>query len=277
MPQASGRASSKSPTPGGQVVRLILQVCSPSCAINSIFAIIRTTGAIGRLWTDAMADVRTQVADLPALARDAERAEIEEILVRDRACFLVGESGSGKSALAKQIAETRYGRCAWFADAAPDYDNDAAFERGIDITHPFPEIVCTSPKPCLIVFDSIERYSARARRLTQRFMQAVLADEGSRHVHVLVTNQFEPAEKIIRRFIEAGLPPALHKAKALGLPAADDIRNLVAPIGELQWLSLRPELRPLAHESENSRLGGGGGAQRSSHQPRIQLWGHTSY
>jgi hypothetical protein len=79
---------------------------------------------------DAMADVRTQVADLPPLARDTERAEIEEILDRDRACFLVGESGSGKSALAKQIAETRYGRCVWFADAALDYDNEAAFERG---------------------------------------------------------------------------------------------------------------------------------------------------
>jgi hypothetical protein len=194
---------------------------------------------------DAMADVRTQVADLPPLARDTERAEIEEILDRDRACFLVGESGSGKSALAKQIAETRYGRCVWFADSALDYDNEAAFERGIDITHPFPEIVSTSPKPCLIVFDSIERYSARARRLAHRFMQAVLADDSPGHVHVLVTGQFEPAEKIIRRFIEAGLPPALHKAKALGLPTPDDIWNLVAPIDELQWLSLRPELRPL--------------------------------
>jgi hypothetical protein len=201
--------------------------------------------ALHRSSQDAMADVRTQVADLPPLARDTERAEIEDILDRDRACFLVGESGSGKSALAKQIAETRYGRCVWFADAALDHDNEAAFERGIDITHPFPEIVGTSPKPCLIVFDSIERYSARARRLTHRFMQVVLADDSPKHVHVLVTGQFEPAEKIIRRFIEAGLPPALHKAKALGLPTPDDIWNLVAPIDELQWLSLRPELRPL--------------------------------
>ena len=107
--------------------------------------------ALHRSSQDAMADVRTQVADLPPLARDTERAEIEEILDRDRACFLVGESGSGKSALAKKIAETRYGRCVWFADAALDYDNEAAFERGIDITHPFPEIVGTSPKPCLFV------------------------------------------------------------------------------------------------------------------------------
>jgi hypothetical protein len=87
---------------------------------------------------NAMADVRTQVADLPPLARDTERSEIQEILDRDRACLLVGESGSGKSALAKQIAGTRYGRCVWFADAALDYDTEAAFERGINITHRFP-------------------------------------------------------------------------------------------------------------------------------------------
>ena len=201
--------------------------------------------ALDRSSQDAMADVRTQVADLAPLARDDERAEVQQMLDRDRACFLVGESGSGKSALAKQIATTRYSRCVWFADVALDYDTEVAFERGIGIAHSFPQIVGASPDSCLIVFDSIERYSPRARRLAQRIMQAVLTDDGPRHVHVLVTSPYDPAEKIIRRFIEAGLPPALHKAKALNVPSPDDIWELVAPIGELQRLSLRPELRPL--------------------------------
>ena len=33
--------------------------------------------------------------------------------------------------------------------------------------------------------------------------------------------------------------------RQLDLPSADDVQSLVAPISELQWASLRPELRPL--------------------------------
>jgi hypothetical protein len=65
---------------------------------------------------EAMADIRTQIAGLPPLPRETERAKVQDCLDRDGACFLVGESGSGKSALAKQIAEARYGRCVWFAE-----------------------------------------------------------------------------------------------------------------------------------------------------------------
>lgn len=92
---------------------------------------------------------------------------------------------------------------------------------------------------------SIERYSPRARRLVHRGMQALLAKEGLTHVHLLVTGQIEPAPKLIRSFIEAGLPATLHSATSLDLPSDDEVQGLVAPIAELQWASLRPELRPL--------------------------------
>jgi hypothetical protein len=194
---------------------------------------------------ELMADVRSQIAGLAPLPRNEARAKVLDCLNRDRACFLVGESGSGKSALAKQIGEADYGRCVWLAETTTDCDTEAAFERDIGIAHPLCETLSASPEPCLIVFDSFERYSPRAQRLALRRMQALLAEDGPKHIHLLVTSQIEPASKLIRSFIEAGLPAALYQTTPLGLPSTDDVQSLVAPISELQWALLRPELRPL--------------------------------
>ncbi len=201
--------------------------------------------ALDRSSQEAMADIRNQISSLAPLPRDDARAKVLDCLNRDRACFLVGESGSGKSALAKQIGEADYGRCVWFSETAIDCDTEAAFEREIGIAHPLCEILSASAGKCLVIFDSIERYSARAKRLTLRWMQALLADNGPKHVHLIATAQIEPAPKLVRSFIEVGLPPALHRTTPLDLPSVDDVQGLVAPIAELQWASLRPELRPL--------------------------------
>ena len=194
---------------------------------------------------ELMADIRSQISGLAPLPRDKARAKVLDCLNRDRACFLVGESGTGKSALAKQVGEAAYGRCVWLAETTVDCDTEAAFEREIGVTHPLCEILTASPEPCLIVFDSFERYSPRAQRLSHRWMQMLLGGEDTEHIHVLITSQIEPAPKLVRGFIEAGLPPALHRTTQLTLPSADDVQSLVAPISELQWASLRPELRGL--------------------------------
>jgi hypothetical protein len=183
---------------------------------------------------ELMADIRSHISSLAPLPRDEARAKVLDCLNRDHACFLVGESGSGKSALAKQIGEIAYGRCVWLADITVDCDAEAAFERDIGITHPLCEILTASPEPCLIVFDSFERYSPRAQRLVHRWMQTLLAEIGPKHVHLLLTSQIQPAPKLIRSFIEAGLPAALHRTTPLDLPSADDVQSLVAPISELQ-------------------------------------------
>jgi hypothetical protein len=194
---------------------------------------------------ELMADIRSQISSLAPLPRNEARAKVLDCLNRDHACFLVGESGSGKSALAKQIGEAAYGRCVWLVDIMVDCDTEAAFERDIGIAHPLSEVLAASPEPSLIVFDSFERYSPRAQRLVHRWIQALLAENGPQHVHLLLTSQIEPASKLIRSFIEAGLPAALRRTTPLNLPSADDVQSLVAPISELQWASLRPELRPL--------------------------------
>jgi hypothetical protein len=194
---------------------------------------------------ELMGDVRTQIAGLQPLARVDERASIQNRLDQQRACLLVGESGCGKSALAKEIGQTRYRRVVWIAENTLGYDTAAEFERGINISHPFIEILSALPGPCLIVLDGIERFSPRALRLASRFLQDLLADAGPRHVHVLVTAQFEAADRLIRRFIELGVPPSLHTATPIDLPSEDDVQILVAAIAELTWASVRPELRPL--------------------------------
>jgi hypothetical protein len=191
------------------------------------------------------ADIRTRIAGLPPLARVAERATIQNCLDQQRACLLVGESGCGKSALAKEFGQARYKRVVWIAENTLDYDTAAQFERAINISHPFVEVLTALPEPCLVVFDGIERYSPQALRLAARFMQDLLADAGPQHVHVLVTAQFEAADRLIRRFVEFGVPPSLHKATPLARPSERHVQNLVASVPGLQWAALRPELRPL--------------------------------
>jgi ABC-type glutathione transport system ATPase component len=101
---------------------------------------------------DLMADVRTQIPDIPPLARASDRASIENCLNEQRACLLVGESGCGKSALAKEIARFRYPRAIWIAANTLDHDTAAQFERDLGLSHPFVEILTSLPEPCLLIF-----------------------------------------------------------------------------------------------------------------------------
>jgi hypothetical protein len=194
---------------------------------------------------DLMADIRTQIAGIPPLPRPDDRARVQDNLDRSRACLLVGESGSGKSALAKEIAESRYGRAIWIAENTLDYDTAAEFEHAIGIRHPLVEILTALPEPCLVVFDGIDRYPGRALRLACRLIQALMAEVGPQHVHVLVTAQFEAANRVIRRFVEWNVPTPLRSATPIQRPSEGDVQMLAASVPELTWASLRPELRPL--------------------------------
>jgi hypothetical protein len=205
----------------------------------------RDVEVLERLSRDLMADVRTEIAGLPPLPRVADRSTVQTCLDRDRACLLVGESGCGKSALAKEIGHARYRHVIWIAESTLDHDTAAEFERVIHIRHPLVEILTALPEPCLVVFDGIERYAPRALRLASRLMQDLLIDTGPQHVHVLVTAQFEAAERLIRRLVEAGVPTSICSPTPIDRPSQDEVQALAASIPELMWASLRPELRPL--------------------------------
>ena len=205
----------------------------------------RDAELLERLSRDLMADVRKQIAGVPPLPRTADRAKVQGRLEAGRACLLVGELGCGKSALAREIAETRYGRAIWIAENTLDYETATEFERAVGIRHPVTEILTALTEPCLVVFDGVDRYSADAVRLACRLMQELLAEAGPRHVHVLVIAQFEAADRVIRRFVELGVPLSLRSATPIERPSEDDVQTLAVSIPELGWASLRPELRPL--------------------------------
>jgi hypothetical protein len=114
--------------------------------------------ALERHSREGMADIRTEIAGLPPLARKSRRAEIQNNLDTRGACFLIGESGCGKSALAKETAQTQYRRAAWITENTLDHDTLLQSEQALGIDHPFVEILSALPDPCLLVFDAIEKY-----------------------------------------------------------------------------------------------------------------------
>ena len=226
-----------------------MRACLPSCAARSICVTIPTIGAIGKSWT-AQAAILWPIFAARFLAwlrypamKPAPRCSIASTGTAHASSSASPEAGSLRWP-SKSAGPSTAGACGlpkprWTAT------RKQGFERGIGITHPLCEILAALSEPCLIVFDSFERYSPRAQRLAHRWMQTLLAENSPKHVHLLLTSQIEPAPKLIRGFIEAALPEALHRTTALDLPSADDVQSLVAPISVLQWASLRPELRPL--------------------------------
>ncbi len=98
----------------------------------------RDAETLEHLSRDLMADIRTQITGLAPLPRVAERAKVQAHLDEHRACLLVGESGCGKSALAKEIAQSRYGRVVWIAENTLDHETAGEFERSIGMSHPSP-------------------------------------------------------------------------------------------------------------------------------------------
>ncbi len=208
----------------------------------------RDAEVLVRLSRDLMADVRTQIAGVPPLPQVADRARVQDCLDRNRACLLVGELGCGKSALAKEIAQSRYGRIVWIAENTLD-QTATELERTIGIRHSVVQILAALPEPCLVVFDGIDRYPLRALRLACHLMRHLLAEAGPQHVHVLATAQFEGADRLIRRLAELDVPPSLRSATAIDRPSENDVQTLAASIPELTWASLRPELRPLLNRA----------------------------
>ena len=119
------------------------------------------------------------------------------------------------------------------------------FEQGISIRHPLVEVLSALPDPCLVVFDSIERYPARALRLASRLIRDVRGAPGTRQIHFLFTAQFEAADRTIRWLADLRVPLSLLEATAIARPSETDVQGLIAAMPQLQWASLRPELRPL--------------------------------
>lgn len=200
--------------------------------------------ALLRRGREAMADVETHIAKLAQLPRSDDRTSIRRKLTSAGMCLLVGESGSGKSALAKEIALADYPRTIWLSANILDHESAVDFERAISLRHPLVDILRSAPTRCLVVFDGVETYSERALRMTARITTELLSSKAA-HIHLLLSLQFQSADAKLRQLAALGIPQESLQITPVGRPEPQEIQELLSPFPDLQWLALRPQLRPL--------------------------------
>ena len=115
----------------------------------------------------------------------------------------------------------------------------------MSLRHRIADTLLASAERCLVVLDAAETYSSDALALAGQLIKDLLASSEVQHVHVLITVQFEAADRVIRRLSQLGMPETTLNTKALTGPSDDELAALLAALPQLNWISLRPEIRPL--------------------------------
>jgi hypothetical protein len=205
----------------------------------------RDWSCLDRRSTEAIDDIRTEIQGLPRIARGAERDRINQRLDSFRVCMMVGESGSGKSALAKATAAERYQRVVWLTSDCLNCATPVEFERSLEIDHSILQILSASSAGCLVVFDGVEGWSERAQRLASRIIHELLRGTSFNHVHLLLTIQLEATDRVFTYLSEEGTPRSLLEPTQIHCPSESVIREILATLPELEWMTERSELRPL--------------------------------
>jgi hypothetical protein len=218
------------------------------CGIGLAFAIILTTEPIGRRFFEG------GVRQWPMLRRTSptllsfrEPTSKPQYVVGSppRGCAFWSENPGAESLLSrKEIGLTDYPCTIWLSANMLDHESPVDFERAIALRHPLVEILRLAPTRCLVVFDGVEAYTERALRMTARTTTQLLSSKAA-HVHLLISLQFESADAKMRRLATLGIPQELLEITPIGRPEPDEIQKLLSPFPALQWLSLRPQLRPL--------------------------------
>jgi hypothetical protein len=201
-------------------------------------------GILRRRSGDAIANINIKISGTAQLDRSDQRAKIAALLAAKRTCILVGELGSGKSALAKQLSTESYARSVWLSDSDIDHKTALDFERAIGVRHPLSQILFASPESCLVIFDGLEGYSADALH-TATIIKELFSNPAADHVHVLLTVQPEAAARLMRDFVRLGVPDGALNTTTLDRPSDDELNTLLAELPKLNWITLRPEIRPL--------------------------------
>jgi hypothetical protein len=199
--------------------------------------------AISRHSRAAMDDVKVGIAGIPSLLRETEVSGIRERLANHGIAFVVGESGSGKSALARVSAEHEYTHVLWPPAGMLDCESVAAVEDRLGTRHPLADVLIASAKPCLVVFDALERTTDQGLHNVASLIRDVRATPCSGHVHVLLICQFEHLRRVHQRLVNYGIDRSLLDMVQIPRPSPKQIGSLVAGIPNLHWSILRPQLR----------------------------------
>jgi hypothetical protein len=194
---------------------------------------------------DNSMEVSTSIGGTAYLPREAMEATILGALATKPACVLLGESGSGKSALAKQLATSRYARFVWLSPEDVDKKSNFELERGIGLSHPIVDVLRASGEPCLFVLDGAEGYTENGVTMTARILRELLSKPGTPQVQVLITVQFEGATALVRRLLRLEVPEQALTTVTVERPTEEEITALFESLPQLNWIALRPDVRPL--------------------------------
>ena len=195
------------------------------------------------LSSDMESDIRTDVGELISLVRTQDSDDVSRALERDQACLLVGESGSGKSGLAKLVRLRHYPCVVWpplTAIAAVAHLSE--FHRQIGLTHPLSDLLKSSADRCLLVFDSIERYSDTSLRVVGRILRE-LHESQSDHVHVLLITQPDGVARAIEELSRLS-GRVLPQPIVIGDPSNAEVLRIAAGVPNLTWATIHRDLLP---------------------------------
>jgi len=200
---------------------------------------------LNRYTQESLADIRTEVAGLGSLERRGDLEKLQTNVKQNRVCLTVGESGCGKSAVAKLLAEQDYNSITLLPGDLFNSGRLLELERLLGLSHPLHDVLRVNRgERCLLMFDSIERFSSVGSRLLGRIIAAVLADEGCRHINIVLTCQFESLQRVLSHLEAGGLKNSDHAVLPIDCPKEADIQQLLLS-SPISWLAFHKDMRPL--------------------------------
>ncbi|QEG38234.1 nucleoside/nucleotide kinase family protein [Roseimaritima ulvae] len=201
--------------------------------------------AIRQSSDDVLSDVRSEIGANTSIDREQEANAIANALSTLRVCLAAGESGCGKSALAKRVSEDFYDATVAILPEDCEVERLKQLDGKLGITHPLIEVLSSSRDRCLLVLDSLERYSERGLRIAGRLVSEVLADRRCSHVDVLLLMQYDATQRVVTRLSEAGVDQSRLDITPIGSPPDLAIKQVLQDSAGIAWVTLHIEMRPL--------------------------------
>jgi hypothetical protein len=201
--------------------------------------------ALERATRDVLDDVRTDIGGVMSLDRQPEIQKIRDALANSSLCLAAGESGCGKSALAKVLSERSNGSAVALSPDVLESGSQLQFDRILGISHPLIEVLAASRQPCLLVLDSLERFSGPGLRLTARIIAELVATVRCQHVRILLVTQFDAAKRVVDRLVEGGVVREKLEIVPIDLPSEDAVQLLLRGTPSVPWATLHQDMRPL--------------------------------
>lgn len=201
--------------------------------------------SLNRATAETLDDIRTEIGNGSRIDRDSEIQGLLGALDQSGVCVAAGESGCGKSSLAKEIASRYYDSTVAIVPEDCEFDRQRQFEEKLGIRHPLHEVLRSSRSPCLVVLDSMERFSERGLKLAGKLISGVLHDPQCDHVDFLLLMQFDAANRVTARLHEAGIELSSLDITQVGTPTEPAIKRVLRDIPGLPWATLHRDMRPL--------------------------------